>query len=106
MELTENTMKKGKFFKIKLAWLCGKLNYLIEHNAKLGRGYAKIDNITKRVSKVYFPLMAKFYEADGYIVYYKTCSDYFNHFTVYWNKNDISLTDVFGCDYYTKGKKK
>lgn len=104
MELTKGSIKrKGLIFKIKLAWLCGILNHKIENNAELGFSEAELEKIDKHNAKLYYPLMAKCYENDGYFVCYQNHYDYYNAFKVIWNKEKIPNI-LYNYDYYTKEK--
>ena len=104
MKLTKGSIKrKGLIFKIKLAWLCGILNNKIENNAELGFSEAELENINKRNAKLYFPLMAKYYEDEGYFVCYKNSYEYYNTFKVIWNKKKIPNT-IYNYNYYTEEK--
>ena len=105
MELTKGSMKrKGLLFKVKITYLCGKLNCIIEHEAEYGQTEAKLKNIGKHSAKIYFPLMAELYEENGFFVYYSTCYTYDNEFRVFWDKDNIPR--LYGYDYRTKEEKK
>ena len=103
MELTKGSIKrKGWLFKMRLAWLCGRLNHAIENNAELGRGYAQLNNINRHTALLYFPIMAKLYEADDYFVCYTHYYTYgYNKFVVFWNKNEIPYDVKYNYNYYT-----
>lgn len=104
-ELTKGSIKRKQiFFRAKIAWLCGRLNSKIENNAELGQSDASLDNIKQRTAKLYFPLMAKYYEQDEYFVCYKI-DYYYSKFIVIWNMNKIPK-DLYCYDYYTKENKK
>ena len=103
MELTKGSIKtKGILFKIRLAWLCGRLNYMIKRNAELGQGTTKLEDMGERTAHLYFPLMAKFYEADGYLVCYNNSYCGLNDFIVFWDKNKFPKDAMDRYDYYTK----
>lgn len=105
MELTKGSVKrKGILFKAKLAWYCGRLNYKIENSAELGQSDASLDKVNKRNAKLYFPLMAQYYEDDGYFVCYQNNYDYYNTFRVFWNKDKRPGDLRYGYDYHTKEK--
>ena len=105
MELTKGSAKKkGIFFKAKLTWYCGILNYKIENNAELGQSDAELGNVNKRNAKLYFPLMAQYYEDDGYFVCYQNSYNYYNKFKIFWDKNKIPKDLKYTYDYHTKEK--
>ena len=107
MELTKGSIKKkGWFFKMRLTWLCGKLNHIIENEAELGQGRAELDDINQRTARLYFPLMAQLYEADDYYVCYQDQYNYYNEFVVIWDKSKIPSTFKKNYTYHTKEKKK
>lgn len=101
-ELTNGSIKKKRiFFKTKLTWLCGRLNHKIENNAELGQSAAGLENISKHTAKLYFPLMAQYYERDGFFVCYQNEYSYCNSFIVIWNP-DIIPKNFCIYDYHTK----
>lgn len=103
MELTKGSIKtKGILFKIKLAWLCGRLNYKIERDAELGQGTTKLENISERTARLYFPLMAKLYEADDYLVCYDNRYYSINDFIVFWDKSKFPKEAMHRHDYCTE----
>lgn len=105
MELTKGSIqRKGWLFKMKLAWLCGKLNHTIENEAELGQGRAELDDINQRTARLYFPLMAQFYEADDYYVCYQDQYSYYNEFVVIWDESKIPSTFKKNYTYRTKEK--
>lgn len=102
MELTNGSIREKKiFFQIRLSWLCGVLNSKIKSNAELGQVSASLDNVNKRTAKLYFPLMAKYYERDGYFVCYIDHYDYYNFFAVIWDKNKVP-NKLYNYDYHTE----
>ena len=105
-ELMRGSMeRKGIIFKIRLAWICGRLNQKIEHAAEMGEGHYFYETENRNIAKMYFPLMAKFYEAEGYIVIY---DEYHKSLGIFWDWDKLSgwkqrdfLQDY--DDYHTKG---
>lgn len=101
-ELTKGSIKKKRiFFRARLAWLCGRLNYKIENNAELGQYKASLNKLNQRAAKLYYPLMAQYYERDGFFVCYQTEYYYYNEFTVFWDINSIPK-HFNNYDYHTK----
>ena len=82
-ELMNGSMNyKGPWFKIRLNWLCGRINKQIENAAEQG-DWGTIFRIHSRATaQKYFPLMAQFYESLDYDVAY-SYSD--GEFEVYWD---------------------
>lgn len=97
-KLTEGSMKyKGLWFKIKLNWMCGRINKLIENTAERGDTSIEIQTSSDTAIK-YFPLIAHLYENYGYIVAYHRSGI----LQIRWDDYIPTSNYVYHWNYYTQ----
>ena len=97
-ELVNGSMKyKGLFFKLKLSWMCGRINQEIEKRAE--KGGMEIE-VTKNSAdaKQYYPIIAQLYEKQGYFVAYNSRYDSFNKMLISWE--DFTKLDLYTLQVY------
>lgn len=100
-ELQSGSMKrKGYFFRMRLAFICGQLNSNIEMCAEYGNYSAHV-RASKSTARKYYPLMAQIYEKLGYYVLYKDSQYSYNDFYVCWDPDKISDRVKGQYDYHT-----
>lgn len=115
LELKNGSIKrKGAWFKLRLAWACGKLNKDIEYSAEHGDAYCEY-TASRSFAKQYYPVMAKIYEDRHFFIAYTT-KCLVNSFIVVWDFNSLTQHQKFAWtnglkhigtsivyDHYTKG---
>ena len=85
-ELMHGSMKKkGLFFKVKLAWMCGRINKMIEKEAELGEKYLVVSGVKQETAKQCFPLLAQMYENLGFFVAYVSRYVTSNELVIIWD---------------------
>lgn len=105
-ELATGSLKyKGLWYKVRLAWLCGRINKEIEFAAEAGQSLTSIQNIHKKTAQRYFLMLAKLYEAEGFFICYTIELDYYNSFYIVWDLSRMQrwwINSVYKeSDYYT-----
>ena len=107
-ELMANTSKpKFSLSNVKLVWMCGRINSLIEKSAALGKPFVFIV-YDEEIAQKYFKYLAKLYEEQGYCVAYNTekrlsCTLPVG-FGVYWAISELSPEEGLAfnnCNYHT-----
>ena len=108
-ELMNGSMKRKRLlYKTRIAWFCGKINREIEIAAEEGDRVATY-RMDENYSAKYLPLIAKFYEEQGYQVAYNTEKDVWNNvkteILICWdfeNLHDFWQDKYFKYQYYTE----
>jgi hypothetical protein len=94
-----STNYKGKWFKTRLAWFCGRINKKIENAAEVGDHYTIFFVKLESTARKYFPLLAQFYED---LEYYVVFSYKRKRFEIYWDLSKLNRYALEGLQskYY------
>ena len=99
-ELMNGSMNyKGIWYRARLAWICGTINKKIEYYAEHGYNKTEIRK-NKNFAEIYYPMLAKLYEKNGFLVCYDTYLEYYNSFYIIWDFSKIP--DWWKEKYYNK----
>lgn len=102
--------KKPLPYRMRIAYLCGTLNKYINSCAMVGEGWTGVVIGNVRSAQKYFPVMARLYESQGYVVSYNivTKGEKESDFTVYWDftrcsseeVNEFNSSQYHSCAFY------